>query len=226
MVCCAVWLAMMIDRIRLALDGLDGLEVAAVGLVAKVAPWLAPVPSAYFVVRSSVHHLAVPLWVAVVIGAIIELLGLTTVHSALWAYEWNLKRNKRQDAPAPLVLPVAMGVLYLAITVGLIVVLEVFPWLSTYAPGLFPFLSIVGTVNLAFVARQRKREEDRAERLEAARKERQERRQVRSSNGKEPLTFREMTERYNLVEMDTATIARLSRRTERTARNWKRKAAE
>ena len=94
------------------------LERSAVKLVAKTAPWLAPVPSAYFVARSGMAHLALPLPVAIVVAAIIETLGLATVHTALWAYNWN--ETKRQSDPAaPFGLAVALGGVYVVATLGL-----------------------------------------------------------------------------------------------------------
>lgn len=43
-------------------------------------------------------------------------------------------------------------------TLGLVVFLEVWPALSTYAPALFPALAIVGALNLAMISRQEQRE--------------------------------------------------------------------
>lgn len=93
----------------------------------------------------------------VVAAAIIETLGLTTVHTALWLADWN--RSKRKiDPSAPVVLAVALGLVYLVATLGLVVFLEVWPFLATYAPALFPLLAIVGAVNLALIAQQERRE--------------------------------------------------------------------
>ena len=62
---------------------MNNLEKNAIKAVGKLSPWLAPFPSAYFVARSAIVHLALPLPVAVVVAAIIETLGLATVHTAL-----------------------------------------------------------------------------------------------------------------------------------------------
>ena len=87
---------------------MNNLEKNAVRVVAKLAPWLAPLPSAYFVARSAMIHLALPLPVAIVVAAIIETLGLATVHTALWAYDWNAHKRKT-DPTAPTGLAVALG---------------------------------------------------------------------------------------------------------------------
>ncbi|MBU0495886.1 MAG: hypothetical protein KKA73_03550 [Chloroflexi bacterium] len=133
------------------------LEKSTIKLVAKFAPWLAPVPSAFFVARASLAHLDLPLAVAVVVAVIVETLGLTTVHTALWLSDWN--HHKRQSDPdAPTALAVALGLVYVVTTVGLTVVLEVAPELSLVAPALFPALAVVGAVNLALISQQERRE--------------------------------------------------------------------
>jgi len=133
------------------------LEKSTVRLVAKLAPWLAPVPSAFFVARASLAHLDLPLPVAVVVAVIVETLGLTTVHTALWLSDWNHHKRK-SDPEAPTFLAVALGLVYVVTTVGLTVVLEVAPELSLLAPALFPALAVVGAVNLALISQQERRE--------------------------------------------------------------------
>jgi len=136
---------------------MNAIEKNAVRIVAKVSPWLAPIPSAYFVARSAMVHLALPLSVAVVVAAIIETLGLATVHTALWAYDWNAHKRK-SDPSAPIGLAVALGSVYVVATLGLVVFLEVWPALAVYAPALFPALAVVGALNLALISRQEQRE--------------------------------------------------------------------
>jgi hypothetical protein len=136
---------------------MNHLEKNAVRIVAKLSPWLAPFPSAYFVARSAIMHLALPLSVAVVVALIIETLGLATVHTALWAYDWNAHRRKT-DPSAPLGLCIVLGGVYVVTTLGLVVFLEVWPLLATYAPALFPALAVVGALNLAMISRQEQRE--------------------------------------------------------------------
>ena len=164
---------------------MNHIEKNLVKLVAKVAPWLAPFPSAYFVARSGMAHLALPLPVAIVVAAIIETLGLSAVHSALWLADWNATKRKT-DPPAPVLVAVALGVVYLAATLGLVVFLEVWPALATYAPALFPTLAVVGGVNLALISQQERRETivqtDKAERKAA----RQARRQTQRPTAQPP----------------------------------------
>ena len=160
---------------------MNTIEKNAVKLIAKISPWLAPLPSAYFVGRSAMVHLDLPLPVAVIVAAIIETLGLSTVHTALWAYDWNTHKRKT-DPRAPVPLSIALSAAYVVATLGLVVFLEVWPFLATYAPAIFPALAVVGALNLALIAQQEQRETtvrvEKDERKAARQVKRQEERQV------------------------------------------------
>lgn len=148
-------------------------EHHAVEFVARLAPWLAPGPSAYFVARAARKHLEVPDEVAAIMAAVIETLGIATVATALRLYDWNQSsltakgnlRKGRTLAPAKLIwLSVGMGTVYLVVTICLTVLLEVHPDWATYAPAIFPVLAVVGAVNLAIRSNQARRELDATER--------------------------------------------------------------
>lgn len=126
-----------------------------VKLIAKLSPWLAPVPSAYFVARSSMAHLDVPLTLAIIIGVVLELLGIATVHTALSLYRWNIKPavNKEKGGweKAPFQLSIVTCGVYFAAVLFLSVVLETMPHLATYAPSIFPFVAVVGAATLGII---------------------------------------------------------------------------
>lgn len=143
--------------------------------VSKITPWVAPIPSAFFVARSSMNHLGTPLPIAIVLAAAIELLGLTSVHTWLRLSNWNLIRRK-SDPSAPTHLAVLLTFLYFAITLGMITLLEVFPGLSQYMPAVTPLLTVIGAFNLALLSQQEQREA-------AVRSEREARKIERSGNG-------------------------------------------
>jgi hypothetical protein len=159
-------------------EGMNNLEKNLVKVVAKASPWLAPIPSAYFVGQASMEHLAIPLPVAVVAALVIEFLGLSTVHSVLWLADYNANRRKI-DPHAPTWIAGVLGVAYVVATVGLVVLLEVAPFLATYVPALFPVLAIVGVVNLALIAQQERREDAIETQKAEARERRWARRQAR-----------------------------------------------
>jgi hypothetical protein len=143
------------------------LEQTALDLVARLAPWLAPGPSAFFVARAARAHLDVPLAIALIIAAVIETLGISTVATALRLYDWNqssltpagnLKRGRTLAPPGLLWLSITTGAVYVVVTISLTVVLEVRPGLSTVAPAIFPILAVVGATNLAIRSNQTRRE--------------------------------------------------------------------
>lgn len=128
-----------------------------VKLVAKLSPWLAPIPSGYFVARASREHLFLPLPIAIIVGIIIEFLGIASVHTWLWLSDWKTNKRKR-DPEAPAGLAALLGGIYIITTVGLTIVLEVIPSMSIVAPAIFPILAVVGAVNLSLIAQQETRE--------------------------------------------------------------------
>lgn len=130
-----------------------------VQFIANVAPYIAPIPSSFFVARSAVHHLEIPLIIGVVTGLVIETLGFSSVHTWLLLTDWNTKA-KKTDAKAPANFALLLVIFYLIITVSLTVGLEIIPNWSLYTPALFPFLAIIGAVNLILVAQQEQREVD------------------------------------------------------------------
>jgi hypothetical protein len=183
---------------------MNSIEKNAVKSVAKIAPWLAPGPSAFFVSRSAMAHLDVPMPIAVVIAGIVETLGLASVHTWLWLSDWNANKRKR-DPEAPVNVAAILGVVYLVATIGLTVILEVQPSLSTYAPALFPILAVVGAVNLALIARQEQREEAIKAEKEQRRIRRQARRQEKAASNNGNFD----------TDLDTMKAGRSSKRQER-----------
>jgi hypothetical protein len=128
-----------------------------VRIISNVTPWLSPIPSGYFVARSVYNHLSVPILVAIIIGLIIEFLGITSVYSYLWLTEWNISKRKT-DKSAPAGIALLFCLIYLGTTITLSVVLDIFPNLAHYSIGVFPILGLVGAFNLALMSFQNNRE--------------------------------------------------------------------
>lgn len=149
------------------------LETLATDAVAKIAPWAAPVPTAYLVGRATVQHLHWPVWVGFVAACIVESLGLATTATALTLREYNLDKRK-SDPGAPFTLAAVLVGVYLLTAVGLTVALDTFPVLAVYSPAVFPLLSLCGMTVLALRADHKRRvqavADDRCERA-AQRKE-------------------------------------------------------
>ena len=135
------------------LESFDSI-IADVG--AKVAPWLAPLPTAFLIGKSTYNHLDWPGWVAVVAAITVEALGLATTSTAMELREWNAHKRKT-DPQAPAKLALGLVGLYFVTAIGLTVALDIFPDLSTYAPAIFPLLSLAGVTVLALRNDHRRR---------------------------------------------------------------------
>jgi hypothetical protein len=138
------------------MNTLSRLETGAVDFVARTVPWFSPLPTAYLTAQATVRHLGWPGGMGVVAGAIIEGLGLASVATALELREYNATRRK-SDPKAPFGLTVALAGVYLASVTALTVVLDTAPRLATYAPLIFPLMSLTGATLLAIRADHRQR---------------------------------------------------------------------
>lgn len=148
-------------------ETLSEIETNLTDGIAAIGPWITPIPSAVLVANATIKDLHWSAELAWVAAAIIESLGLTTVSTSLLLWEYNANKRKT-DPDAPFVLAASLVGVYLISTIGLTVLLDIFPDLARYAPALFPILALVGAVNLALRSGHRRRlagiAQDRAER--------------------------------------------------------------
>lgn len=163
------------------LKHIDELERTAVGLVTRLIPWLAPIPSAFLVGRASIQYLEYPIWIGIIAAVIIEALGLAATSTALDMYIYNQTRRKI-DPPAPLFLAIILVLAYLFIATCLTIIVEVIPNLAVYAPVIFPSLSLAGAVILALQTmlsnRQKAIADEKAERKAERQTVRMDKRQI------------------------------------------------
>jgi len=131
-------------------------ETIMTELAASIGPWLAPLPSAFFVYRSGMLHLGMTQAIALVAAAVIELLGLASTSITLTLYEYNQTKRK-SDPVAPTWLAFGLVMVYFVTTILLAVVLDAIPSLAQFAPAIFPLLSLAGVGVLALRIDQRRR---------------------------------------------------------------------
>jgi hypothetical protein len=214
-------------------------DARAVALVARLSPWLAPLPTAWLVAVRTYEHLAWPWYIAAVAGLTIELLGLAATFTALESYTYN-KMKRKNDPAAPLVLPFALvGVYFLSaelLTAGLDIAGQPVTF-AKLSQAIFPALSLVGMATLAIrvdhearvaeteAERERQRAERRAQRAERVH-ETVERGQVKpdmsTATTYSRLTCPEAVGKFpGLLAMPTAEAATLAGVCERTIRNWR-----
>lgn len=143
---------------------IEALETAATDLIARLAPWLAPAPTAYLVYSQTSAHLAWPPSIALIAALVLETLGLAVTSTALTLYRYNVAKRKT-DPPAPLALPIALILLYFIAAELLTVALDIAPKLAAglattladWAPAIFPILSLAGVATLAIRTDHRRR---------------------------------------------------------------------
>ena len=153
-------------------------ETTLLDNVAATVPWLASLLPAAIAYKHLVNYLRFDWWLALAGAAVVELLGVATIHTALQLWEFNATKNK-SDQAAPFKLAVGAGAVYFVVVVVVNMVLEIggaavwdFPfWSRVGAKGLLSLLAPVGAFVLALrtqhARRLAKREQDKTERREA-----------------------------------------------------------
>lgn len=168
----------MIQELR---DWIDQAEAFAADIVAKIAPWVAPIPTAYLVGRATIKHLNWPFLIGLIAAIIVESLGLATTLTALELRDYN-KSKRKSDPAAPFWLAAILVGTYFIVALGLTVALDIFPEQAIFAPGIFPLLSLCGVTVLALRTDHGRRlkaiKADKRERKETRQKRRQEKRQM------------------------------------------------
>jgi len=132
-------------------------EDSFVSTLSKFSPYLSPIPTAFFIVRSSLLYLNVPIWIALIIGAVVELLGLSSIYVCIWQIRYN-STKRQKDEKAPIWLSAMSVIFYFVSVILLTTVLEFFPASAKFATIIFPILSIIGGFNLSLISFQLQRE--------------------------------------------------------------------
>jgi len=179
---------------------------SAVDFVSSLAPWLAPLPTAWLVYDRTQHHLNWPQWVAAIAGITLELLGVGILATWLMLYGYN--RNKRKSDPAAVMwLPVGLVVLYVLTAEALTVVLDVWPAMATIAPALFPILSVAAFALLALRANHVRRLDDIAWQKDERKRQRDERKRHKDEERRQELDHERRQMEARLQEVESWTKA-------------------
>jgi signal transduction histidine kinase len=175
------------NRVRDFLRTIQGivqeLETTLVDTLAAVAPWLGPIAPAYLAYQAMVNVLMLPVWVASVIAAVIELLGISTINTSVQF--WNYNQTKRQSDPnAPFWLALVMAVFYLSVVLVVNVLLDDATVIHKTAKFLLSALSPVAAVTLSLRAQHSRRMLDVAD-VKRQEKEEREKRKLQKVSSKD-----------------------------------------
>ena len=108
---------------------INKLEAGALEIMSAVAPWLAPIPSAYLVGKAVTSELGWHISIGIIAAVAVEAVGIVSITNSLRLYEWNQTKRK-SDPAAPIWLAYAAVFVYFAVTILLTVLLESFPELN------------------------------------------------------------------------------------------------
>lgn len=158
-------------------DLIVAIEQTLVSNVAATVPWLAPVAPAYMAWHNSVNLLGWPVWVAWMVAAAVEGLGMSVVSTAFELWDWNDTKHSK-DQNAPVLVAIVAVVFYLAVVVSVNVLLDLgLPvWI---AKALLSLLSVPAVVTLALRSQHARRVNERERLRKEARDERREAREAK-----------------------------------------------
>lgn len=221
------------DRIN---SWIRGIESSVVNLVSAIAPWLAPIAPAYMTYDHAVNSLHFPVWVAVPVAVVVEILGFSAVSTLLSFWFFN-RRNRANAKKAPTGWVILAFGFYLALILSSNVLLDWFDnaqWALVAVRALFTLQTIpAAVIVIARVGHKDLLAEIAAEREESKRKVSEE---VSTPEESLPVTYppdwrklRTMItdEQVKSIAVDqTKNIAFHYKVSERTARNWRTYAQE
>ena len=221
------------------------LENWFLNMVAGIAPWLAPLIPAYYATYNAYTYLVKghewwDVLAVVVMGLVVEFIGLAGVHTAIQFWTWN-RTKLRTDDQAPLTLAIGAVVFYVVIVILVNAMLDFF---ATADPGSLPYVKIAAVAMLSLLAlnsalivalragqgeRERKAEESKAERVE---KRKESSRKVTEADGKltgnfpanwrKARPFMSGDEVAEMAGMKTADIQnKYHLASDKSARNWR-----
>lgn len=225
----------------------EALERTLVDNVAATVPWLAPMAPAYMAFHNVTGVFGWPEWIAWMIAGAVEGLGLAVVSTAFQLWDWNDRRNTRDDA-APVWLAIGATGFYLLVVITVNVLLDEATIVERAAKALLSMLSIVAAVTLALRAQHARRLEAKRMEKEIRREERKEARLLKQElklaeaqgklpkvSGKVseipdalPVTFGKWEtwrrvpreEQLKIVRMNAGQVVETYGVSERTAYNW------
>ena len=178
----------------------DHIENALVGMVLVIMPWLAPIPSAILIARATITHLNWSSFTGVITAIIVESMGISSIKLALVLRRYNRERRKIDEA-APFPLAISQVGIYFLTAVSLTILLDIYPEIARFAPGVFPIFTLIGGVNIALWTEHK----DRLNDIQNEKLERKARRttytnqvvQHTANNGSDPTKLNTQLDRMN-----------------------------
>lgn len=217
------------DRLNESIRSIEG---SFVNFISAVAPWLAPLAPAYMTYDHAVNTLHFPVWVALPVALVVEILGFSAVSTFMTFWFFN-RRTKADAKKAPLPLVVFAFLFYLALIVASNILLDSFDnagWAVVTVRALFTLQTIPAA--LIVVARAGHRSllaEMKQERTERANRTNDANGSANGSQGEKSRsrTFANLSqsEKYYLANADSGEAAKELGVTPRAIQKWKKRVA-
>jgi hypothetical protein len=208
-------------------------EETLVDNLSATVPWLAPIIPAYIAFYNMTTVMGFSVLIGWIGAAVIEFLGLATVSTTFWLWDYNDSRRV-SDQRAPVQISILTAAFYLTVVIVVNIVLDIgkSPTTHILAKALLSTLSIVAAVTLSIRSQH-------ARRLAEIQKNKDERREERKrkdteQDRKDSETFAKLSDWRNLPEedrkiisgMSTTQIRQVYRVSPRTALNWSTKSKQ
>lgn len=149
-------------------ETINGAERSFLDLLSAAVPYAVPIIPAFLTYFHTRDMMSFPDWVAATAAFVVEVLGITSVSTAIRFQRHNML-NKDIKNKAPFALAIATYVFYIAIVLSVNVLLEVVTKQRSpaviWAIGLFSLLSLPSAVLISIRAQYSEMLEEKAERL-------------------------------------------------------------
>lgn len=122
-------------------------ESLLIDIVARIMPWFTAAIPAYFSRQAVLDHYGIDGWFSWVVVAIVELLGVSAIHTAVQFNHFNHSKGEKIDYKAPAGIAYGVSVIYLVVIVTLNIVLDITPRMDTAA-----IMELVGKALLSLLA--------------------------------------------------------------------------
>ena len=144
---------------------INGMERGVLDFLSALVPYAVPVIPAYLTYYHTRDMMGFPHWVAVTAAFVVEVLGMTSVSTAIRFYRNNLRYTSEQNK-APFALALFVYIFYLLIVISVNVILEIVAgtrggWIIL-SIALFTLLSVPSGVLISIRSQFSEMLEDRA----------------------------------------------------------------
>lgn len=148
-------------------ETINGAEKSFLDLLSAAVPYAVPIIPAYLTFYHTMDQMNFPRWVAITAAFVVEVLGITSVSTAIRFQRHNML-NKDVKNKAPFALAIATYVFYIAVVLSVNVLLEVVTGTRSaaviWAIALFTLLSLPSAVLISIRAQYAEILEEKQER--------------------------------------------------------------